>query len=180
MDKVINFSSQNIAQPNWKLKYAALIALGSITDGPAKDKFLQILLGALTSLISLFQEQNSKVREALSWVFHKICEHHSEVFTDNGIATEIIPRIMEGLKDKPRISNQSCAAIEKLAEGQQPHTPEQEQNCLTPYYQTIIQYLLNNSQRTDYQGTGIDLQNASYTTLTHLIQFSCTQTNNIT
>ena len=36
MAKVITFASANITQPNWKMKYAALIALGSITDGPDK------------------------------------------------------------------------------------------------------------------------------------------------
>jgi len=36
MDRVINFASTNIISNNWKEKYAALVALGSITDGPEK------------------------------------------------------------------------------------------------------------------------------------------------
>jgi hypothetical protein len=39
MDPVINYVAANIMQPNWKQKYSALIALGSITEGPDKQKF---------------------------------------------------------------------------------------------------------------------------------------------
>ena len=36
MDPVVNFVAQNIMLPDWKNKYASLMALGSITDGPGK------------------------------------------------------------------------------------------------------------------------------------------------
>ena len=124
MDKIVSFASMNINSPNWKQRYSALVSLGSITEGPEKDKFLTVLSQALSSLIPLFEDKVPKVREALFWLMHRISEFHSEVFQDNGVSTELIPRILEGLKDRPRVSNQCCAAFEKLAEGQQPNSPE--------------------------------------------------------
>lgn len=75
--KVISFASANIQQANWKQKYAALIALGSVTEGPDKDQFMKVIAQALPSLIALFEDANTKVREALSWVFQRICDHHA-------------------------------------------------------------------------------------------------------
>ena len=43
MDPVINYVAANIVQPNWKQRYSALIALGSITEGPDKHKFAQTI-----------------------------------------------------------------------------------------------------------------------------------------
>lgn len=105
LTKVINFASVNIGQQNWKQKYAALIALGSVTEGPKKDEFMVVIVQALPNLIELFGDSNAKVREALSWVFKRICEHHAGIFTDVKIATEVLPRLVKSLEDRPRISN---------------------------------------------------------------------------
>lgn len=133
LPKVINFASANIGQSNWKQKYAALIALGSVTEGPKKDEFMGVIVQALPNLIELFSDGNAKVREALSWVFKRICEHHAGIFTDLKIASECLPRLIKSLEDRARISNQCCAAIERLAENSQPFNGEPA-NCLTPFY----------------------------------------------
>lgn len=120
------------------MKYAALVALGSITEGPEKQKFLDVLSQALEGLINMYNDPSVKVREALSWLFSRICEHHFEIFADPAVAQEVIPCLMKGLQDKPRISNHSCAAFNHLASGHQPQSEDVMNNCLTPYYQQII------------------------------------------
>jgi len=47
MDPVVQYVSQNIILDSWKNKYAALMALGSITEGPEKQKFLEIIIQSL-------------------------------------------------------------------------------------------------------------------------------------
>ena len=78
MDTVVGFAASNIQSADWKLRYSACISLGSITEGPDKQKFLDLMLSALPSLLSMFNDKNAKIREALSWVFHRICEHHPD------------------------------------------------------------------------------------------------------
>jgi hypothetical protein len=51
MERVIGFASTNIISANWKEKYAALVALGSITDGPEKQRFLDVIMQALPGLL---------------------------------------------------------------------------------------------------------------------------------
>lgn len=48
---VVQFVAANIQQPSWKNKYAALMALGSITEGPDKQKFLEVIIQALQNLL---------------------------------------------------------------------------------------------------------------------------------
>jgi hypothetical protein len=66
--------------------------------------------------------------------------------------------IVEALADRPRISNQCCSALEKLAQATEPtNYDQQSSNALTPYFQHTLQALVINSRRDDFQGTGVDL-----------------------
>lgn len=83
IDLSIKFIAENIQAANsWKLRFAGLIALGSITDGPDKQKFLEMIGQALESLLSLFSDQSPKVRQAVCWVFGKLSKHHPDIFED--------------------------------------------------------------------------------------------------
>ena len=89
----------------------------------------------LQNLLQMFQDQHGKVREAIAWVMSKICEHHAEVFTSNpAILQVVVPIFMQSVKDKPRISNQICRAIEYLAAS----TATSENNPLSPYFQNLL------------------------------------------
>ena len=50
---------------------------------------------------------------------------------------------------------------------------DQANNVLTPYFQFIYEALDKNSMREDYSGTGSDLLQSSYVTMTALIQHAC-------
>jgi len=56
-------------------------------------------------LLNMFKNPHSKVREAVSWVIARICEHHPEVFSVPNVAAAFIQQLIESIKDKPRISN---------------------------------------------------------------------------
>lgn len=62
------------------------MALGSITEGPERQKFQQVILNAFPNLLNMFTDANSKVREAISWVMARISEHHADIFGDETIA----------------------------------------------------------------------------------------------
>ena len=63
----------------------------------------------------MFSDPSAKVREAISWVMCRICEHHPDVVASPQAASQFIPTLKEALKDKPRISNICCHALDKLA-----------------------------------------------------------------
>ena len=173
---VIAFVSQHIQDQNWKQRYSALIALGAITEGPEKIQYMNIILPGLQNLLQMFQDQHGKVREAIAWVMSKICEHHAEVFTSNqAILQVVVPIFMQSVKDKPRISNQICRAIEYLAAS----TAASENNPLSPYFQNLLQLLIENAYRTDFEGTSADLTLASFAALAAVCEGSAEETNDV-
>mmetsp|Transcript_21705 Transcript_21705/g.33433 ORF Transcript_21705/g.33433 Transcript_21705/m.33433 type:complete len:96 (-) Transcript_21705:1179-1466(-) len=91
------------------------MALGSITEGPDKQEFSTIILQSFQNLLAMFQDQNGKVREAISWVMSRICENHADTLLSVNNLEPFLKSTLEGVKDKPRISNQCCGALEKLA-----------------------------------------------------------------
>lgn len=48
-------------------------------------KFLNKIMPGLQNLIGMFGDPHGKVREAISWVFSKICENHADVITNKEI-----------------------------------------------------------------------------------------------
>lgn len=69
----------------------------------------------------MYTDQSLKVREAISWVINQICEHHAEVLVSSTQLTQhFITMILQSIQDKPRVSIQSCTAVEKLAESLTP------------------------------------------------------------
>jgi hypothetical protein len=79
--KVVEFVKTNINHADWQGRYAALIALGAITEVPDKRAIGEILAGSLSMLLNMFKDNSIKVREAISWVISKVCEHHGDVLT---------------------------------------------------------------------------------------------------
>jgi len=63
-------------------KYVALLALGTITEGPDKETFSQVIRGVAMNLLQLFEDPSQKVREANSWVFSRICDNHADILTE--------------------------------------------------------------------------------------------------
>lgn len=106
MEPVIKFVAQNIQSPNWKHRYSALLALGSITEGPDKMNFNNVIMPGLPNLINLFQDSHAKVREAIGWVFSRICEFHADVIANESAINIIIPTFLNSLKlDRPKVAN---------------------------------------------------------------------------
>ena len=175
IEPVIQFVSQNIMDQHWKKRYSALLALGAITEGPEKMKFMNVIIPGLQNLISMFNDPHAKVREAIAWVMSKICEHHSDVITNMQTLPQLMPVFMSALKDKPRISNQICRAIENLATS----TATDNNNPLSVYFEGFFRQLVENAYRSDYEGTSADLALASFTALSALCEAAGQESNDI-
>lgn len=66
---MLNFAAQNIQHDDWRFKNAGLIAIGSITEGPDKLKFLQeFIVPAMPQLELMLTHSNPRVRQVAVWV----------------------------------------------------------------------------------------------------------------
>ncbi|CDW87040.1 importin subunit beta-1-like [Stylonychia lemnae] len=170
MEPVLGFVSTNIQNPEWIKRYSALLALGAITEGPDKIRFMNVIIPGIQNLIQMFQDQHPKVRETIGWVMQKICESHSDVITNPTILPVIIPVFIQALQDKPRISNQVCRAIEYLSYSCGGSDPFQAQNYLTPFFKPLFDSLFQNAHRTDFDGTQCNLALSSFSALQALCE----------
>lgn len=66
----------------------------------------------------------------------------------------------------------------KLAASLEP-TGNEISNPLSPYFQDCIKILHENTLREDFAGSGVDLMQASYVTMTTLVQNCCQDSINI-
>jgi hypothetical protein len=124
----------------------------------------------------MFQDQNSKIREAIGWVMSRICQYHSDVVSNPNSISVIIPVFLHALNDKPKISNQICFAIENLAVSLAPAHEDQATNALTPFFDDLFKALGANAMR-QYNEKQVDLALASFTALSALVEHSCTNSN---
>lgn len=131
-------------------------------------------------LLDLFKDQSVKVREANAWVLARICDHHADVLLEPNTLKNIMFHILTALKDLPKISAYCCQALEKLAVACEPAAAPQVQSPLSTYYKEILQHLEANGNRTDFQGTGVDLTLTSYVAMTTVVQSSSETTDEIT
>ena len=176
IEPIIAFVSANIMDTDWKKRYSALLALGAITEGPEKTKFMQVLIPGLPNLVAMFSDPHAKVREAIAWVFSKICEHHSDVITQNVQNLSTLMNVfLTGLLDKPRISNQICRAIENLATSVASSGP---QHPLSPYFEAFFNQLIANAYRKDHEGIA-DLPLASFTALSALCESASSESYDV-
>lgn len=121
---VVEFVKANILSQDWRQRYAAVISLGTITEGPDRDSFSKILNPSLEQLLKMYQDPSIRVRSAISWFFGKVCEHYADIMTQSEEVTKVfVLTLIQSLQDKPKISEYSCLAIEKLAESLQPVNP---------------------------------------------------------
>jgi len=52
----------------------------------------------------MFDDQNSKVREAIAWNIRKLCEHHADFVMQSQCIQMFIEKLIKGLQDQPKIS----------------------------------------------------------------------------
>ena len=53
---VVQFVSTNIVDTDWKKRYAALMALGAIADGPDKQEFAKIVMPSMAQLFNMTKD----------------------------------------------------------------------------------------------------------------------------
>lgn len=163
LDYIINFVSENVASPNWKLRYSSLIALGGVTEGPTRARFVSKVMPGLQSLMGMFNDPNGKVREAISWVFFKICETHADVIGNKEAFSILIPQLLKSIQDRPRVSLNVCKCIENLSTS----LLDKEPSLFDPYFVSLFNALIQNSQRHDFDNSN-DLMLASFLALQDL------------
>merc|ERR1719194_298812 len=63
VDLLLQFVQQNFENPDWRFREAAILAYGSIIEGPTSEKMRPLVAGTLQHLVSRLQDQSVAVRD---------------------------------------------------------------------------------------------------------------------
>lgn len=171
---VLPFVKDNIKNHDWRLRDAAVMAFGSILEGPDPTNLKPIVEQALPTLIELMEDGCVVVRDTVAWTIGRICELIPEAVLGNSLDA-LISTLLKGLHAEPRVTANVCWAFNSLAEaaydegseGQEPQT-----YVLSKYFDYIVTELLKTTERPD--AGQANLRSAAYEALMELIKNSTT------
>ena len=140
---VVPFIEANINGQDWHQREAAVMAFGSILDGPSPDSILPLVSQALPVLIGMLKDPNTHVKDTTAWTLGRICDLASEAIQPDVHLHPLVTGLVGSLGDAPRIVANSCWALMNLADRLEDGAAEGAQtSVLSPYYDGIVQALL--------------------------------------
>lgn len=161
---------------NWHSREAAMMALGSILEGPSQSKLVSLVSDALPTVINLTNDTSVCVRDTTTWVLSVICQHVSEVVFKPEVLNLVLNVLMKSLDSEPRVAVHSCLAFSSLSESAHDNACsiegvlEPKANILSEFYQPIISRLLHCTERPD--ATMNNLRSSAYEALMEMIKHS--------
>jgi importin subunit beta-1 len=155
---------------------SATFAFGSILEGPDPDKLAPVAAQALPFLLNALNDPKTHVRDTTAWTIGRVFEFVGEAqspVVNPGNLDGILKTLVEKLQDKPLVAGKVCYALLRLATS---CANEDEQNpmrlALAPYFQGIVQSLLQTSERPDAEQS---LRMECYESLNEIIRASTQQ-----
>ncbi|CAA2980192.1 importin subunit beta-1 [Olea europaea subsp. europaea] len=177
---VMPFIEENITKPDWKRREAATYAFGSILEGPSPDKLMPIINVALNFMLTaLTNDPSSHVKDTTAWTLGRIFEFLHGSTVEMPIITaancqQIITVLLQSMQDALNVAEKVCGALYFLAQG---YEDVDSSSPLTPYFQAIVQSLLNATHREDAGESR--LRTAAYETLNEVVRCSPGETTHL-
>ena len=105
---VFPFVSANIKHTDWKHREAAVMAFGSMLEGPDVSSIKSIAEQAVPFLIELLRDPNVAVRDTTAWTIGRIFEFVSQAVMTDELLRAIGSALVNGLTDVPRVATNIC------------------------------------------------------------------------
>ncbi|CAK4084837.1 unnamed protein product [Aphanomyces euteiches] len=170
---VMQFVTSNIQSPNWRQKEAAIMAFGSILDGPAHATIQPIVENAMPVLITCMNDPHPLVRDTTAWTIGRICEIHGTVMAR--CLGPLMQLIVAGLDQETKVAAHMCYAIHYIFQSfsELDDGPQQ----LDPYYGHVFDKCLftcQNSQDENvrvsaFEALGMMIQHGSPNATPHIL-----------
>lgn len=150
---MIPFIKDNIGSADWRYRDAAVMAFGSVLEGPSVESLQPFVEQAMLILIELLSDKSVVVRDTAAWTVSRVCEMLPEVVIREQFLTPLLHALVEGLTAEPRVAANICWAFTSLAEAAYENAEVTDDNaepktyCLSQYFEPIVQKLLETTDR---------------------------------
>lgn len=154
VEPTLHFVGANLLNEGWRDKEAAVMAFGSILEGPDRDSLVNLVQQALQPILLLIKDSSLHVKETVAWCLGRIAELGiSAIDVDNQLPG-LLEALVYGLKDHPKVSTNCCWTLINVLEEFCPDGYLQETTILSQYYPTIIPILVELSGQSDNEYNG--------------------------
>lgn len=171
---IMPFVQTNIQSSDWKRRDAAIMAFGSMLEGPDPSNLRDYVTQALPMLIQLMSDPSVAVRDTTAWTIGRICELNGDAVLTQPLEP-LIQVLLIGLGAEPRVAANVCWAFNSLAEAAYDAADKDEDNeprsyALSMYFETIVNRLLEATERHD--GAQANLRSSAYEALMEMMKNS--------
>ena len=174
---VMPFINEHIKNTDWQFRDAAVMAFGSIIEGPSVEKLKPIVEQAMGMFIELLKDPSVIVKDTAAWTIGRICETVPEAVINEKTLQPLLEGLVVGLTAEPRVATNACWALSSIAVAAMDlaRPPEEEDitpdtYCLSQYFEPIVEKLLAATERAD--GNQNNLRSAAYEALMEMIKNS--------
>lgn len=173
---VLPFVKDNIKNPDWKYRDAAVMAFGSILEGPDPNNLKPLVEQAMPMLIELMRDPSVVVKDTAAWTIGRVAELIPEAAINESYLKPLLEVLVEGLNAEPRVASNVCWAFTSLAEAAYENAESGEDQaepdtyCLSEFFEPIVQKLLETTDRLD--GNQANLRSAAYEALMEMVKNS--------
>lgn len=176
---VVPFVEAGIRRPDWQGREAAVMAFGSILDGPSSQTLAPLVSQALSTLIGMLQgDSDLHVRDSVAWTLSRITELMLDVVDPSMHLQNLVTALVLGLQGTPRIINSCCAALSNLVTHLLPDADIVSEDApptspMSPYYEGVFKALMPVSERPNNDN---NCRAAAYQTMATYITCSAADT----
>lgn len=171
---IMPFVQNNIGSPDWKRRDAAIMAFGSMLEGPEPSNLKEYVIQALPMLIQLMNDPSIAVRDTTAWTIGRICELNGDAVLTQPLEP-LIQVLLVGLGAEPRVAANVCWAFNSLADAAYEAADKDEDQeprtyALSIYFETIVNRLLETTERPD--AAQANLRSSAYEALMEMMKNS--------
>jgi importin subunit beta-1 len=150
---VIPFVKDHVKSEDWKYRDAAIMAFGSILEGPDPKALTPLVQQAMPTLITMMTDVSVVVQDTVAWTIGRVCGLLPEAALKEEYLLQLLEALVKGLDKEPRVASNICWAFSSLAEAAYENSEIAKDDdspatyCLSPVYSTIVEKLLTTTDR---------------------------------
>ncbi|CAI4654546.1 AIG_G0038140.mRNA.1.CDS.1 [Saccharomyces cerevisiae] len=165
LEPVLEFVEQNITADNWRNREAAVMAFGSIMDGPDKVQRTYYVHQALPSILNLMNDQSLQVKETTAWCIGRIADSVAESIDPQQHLPGVVQACLIGLQDHPKVATNCSWTIINLVEQLAEATPSPIYN----FYPALVDGLIGAANRIDNE---FNARASAFSALTTMVEYA--------
>uniref|UniRef100_A0A7E4VNR2 Importin N-terminal domain-containing protein n=1 Tax=Panagrellus redivivus TaxID=6233 RepID=A0A7E4VNR2_PANRE len=175
---ILPFIQQHFQSTDWHFREAAIMAFGSILEGPSQIVLNELVEGALMPLISTLSDSHLSIRDTAAWTISRVCDACENLVTRPIVLETLVPALFNCLTHEPRVAANACWALSSLVKAAYQNAREQgtddngepDSYVLTPVFPAMVAKLIATTDRPDAKEARLRI--AGYEALMELIKNS--------